>query len=163
MLFQGNQILLVTFGVLVLLCLVFFLLNIRLLLVGRSYKRLMKGVSGENLEAILQETVQSCRDVEKGLLDLQSFCEKLRGITAETIQKVGLNKFNAFPDMGNEMSFTLALLNSTGDGIVLCCLVGRDDCRLYAKPVVRGRSTYLLSDEEKLAINKALNGQNEKC
>jgi len=80
----------------------------------------------------------------------------MRQITAATIQHVGLVRFNAFPDMGSDLSFALALLNRKMDGVVLCCLVGRDDCRIYAKNVVGGKSSYPLSDEEKEAIKKAL-------
>jgi hypothetical protein len=54
------------------------------------------------------------------------------------------------------MSFALALLNKNVDGVVFCCLVSRDDCRLYARQVIGGVSTTLLSNEEKEAIQKAL-------
>jgi hypothetical protein len=59
--------------------------------------------------------------------------------------------------MGGDLSFALALLTPQGNGVVLCSLVGRDECRIYAKNVVRGKSSYLLSDEEQIAIKKALN------
>lgn len=154
--FRENQEFMIVFGVLVLLCLVFLLLSIRLFLVERRFNRLMRGASGENLEAVLREAVVSNQAVERHLADMHDLCEKLQGAAAESLQNVGLLRFNAFPDMGGDLSFALALLNTQGNGVVLCSLVGRDDCRIYAKDVVRGKSHYLLSDEEKSAITKAL-------
>jgi hypothetical protein len=54
------------------------------------------------------------------------------------------------------MSFALALLNKHGDGVVFCCLTGRDDSRLFARQVTGGVSLTPLSEEEKEAIGKAL-------
>lgn len=154
--FQENQELFIVFGVLVLLCLIFLILNIRFFLVGKCLNRLLKGSNSENLEAILREAVESNKAMEKHLVELQDLCEKLQETAAESLQNIGLVRFNAFPDMGGDLSFALALLNAQGNGVVLCSLVGRDDCRIYTKSVVRGRSPYQLSDEEKLAIKKAL-------
>ena len=64
-------------------------------------------------------------------------------------------RFNAFSVRG-DMSFALALLDQKGDGVVFCCLSGRDDCRLYSRQVVGGVSTTPLSDEEKEAVKEAL-------
>jgi len=74
----------------------------------------------------------------------------------KSIRKVGLLRFNAFHDMGGELSFSLALLDDKGDGFVISSIYGRDDARTYAKPVKEGRSTYNLSGEEEKAILMAL-------
>jgi hypothetical protein len=153
---QGEYIFFIAVGVLFLLCLVFLLMNVRLFRVERRFRQLMKGSSGKNLEAVIQEAVLSNQRAQARLEELQGLYEELRARTEVTIQNVGLVRFNAFPDMGSDLSFALALLNRRGDGVVLCCLVGRDDCRIYAKDVVGGKSSYLLSDEEKKAIKKAL-------
>ncbi|HHV34375.1 MAG TPA: DUF4446 family protein [Syntrophomonadaceae bacterium] len=155
-LFQENQELLIALGVLVFLCLVFLLLSIRLILVDRRFKRLMKGSSGKNIEAVLQEAIESNRAVERRLAELDGLCEKLQDAASESLRNVGLLRFNAFPSMGGNLSFALALLDAQGNGVVLCSLVGRDDCRIYAKDVVRGKSSHPLSNEEKLAIKRAL-------
>lgn len=137
------------------LCLVFLILNIRFLLASRRLQRLLRGASGENLEALLHDTIRACREAEGQLAELRQVCRKLEQAVAKSLQHVGFLRFNAFPDMGSELSFAIALLNSEGDGIVLCCLVSRDDCRLYAKPVVKRTSPYPLSEEEKTVIRIA--------
>ncbi len=153
---QGNQILIAALAILLALCVVLLLLMLRLIRIEGRFRQLMKGTSGENLETIVKEALLSSQQAQQGLEELQEQYEKLREITAASIQHVGLVRFNAFPDMGSDLSFALALLNRKLDGVVLCCLVGRDDCRIYAKNVVGGKSSYLLSDEEKEAIKKAL-------
>lgn len=127
---------------------------------GRRYQRLMRGVNGTNLEALLQETLRASQTAEKRVAQLDDLCRELTQASSASIQRVGFRRFNAFPDMGSDLSFTLALLNQPGDGVVLCCLVGRDDCRLYAKSVVGGTSLYPLSPEERDAINKAFDTGN---
>lgn len=154
--FQGNKTLLsiyVLFGISVLL---FLILNVHLLLVGRRYRRLMRGVDGANLERLLEEALRSCRAVENRLCELDGLYHELQQLSLRSVSRLGFLRFNAFPDMGSDLSFALALLNEKGDGIVLCCLVSREDCRLYAKPVECGLSTYPLCEEEKEAIRRAL-------
>lgn len=72
-----------------------------------------------------------------------------------SIQRVGVVRFNAFPDVGGDQSFSIALLDNHGDGVVISSLQGRTENRVYAKPLKRWDSTYALSDEEKQAIAKA--------
>ena len=56
------------------------------------------------------------------------------------------------------MSFSAALLNEGGDGIVFSSINGRSDNRVYAKPVVDRRSEFNLSEEEERAIAEAFTG-----
>lgn len=161
LLFQENQELVITCGVLILICLIFLFLSIRLYFVERRLNRLLKGSKRDNLEAVLQEAVESNQEIEKHLDKLYVLCEKLQRAATESLQNIGLCKFNAFPDMGGDLSFALALLNNQGSGVVITSLAGRDDCRIYAKNIVHGKSPYLLSDEEKTAITKALENKNK--
>ncbi|HOK54555.1 MAG TPA: DUF4446 family protein [Armatimonadota bacterium] len=74
-----------------------------------------------------------------------------------SVQKVGLVRFDAFPDIGGEQSFALALLDGNMNGVVLSNLYGRTDSRVYAKEIVNGSSAHTLSNEEKEAIRRAGN------
>ncbi|AFV10288.1 hypothetical protein Tph_c00380 [Thermacetogenium phaeum DSM 12270] len=151
---QGDGALLTALGALSLLCLLLIFFNLRLLLWNRRLQRLLRG-GGESLDELLRETLVSCREAKAELNELRQWCRELEQGVAKSLRRVGFLRFNAFSDKGSELSFALALLNNDGDGIVLCCLVGRDDCRLFAKPVVGGTSPYPLSDEEKAAIRMA--------
>ena len=56
------------------------------------------------------------------------------------------------------MSFALALLDEKNNGVVLNGIYSREMSNIYAKPVENGKSKYTISEEENLAIEKAING-----
>lgn len=155
-LLQQHRMLLLLYLLFGLSTLLLLLLNIHLLSVGRRYKRLMRGAAGANLEQLLERALRSCQSVEERLRELEELYGEIRKVSQKAISRVGFLRFNAFPDVGSNLSFALALLDDKGDGVVLCCLVGRDDCRIYAKPVAKGISSYPLSEEEREAIRRAL-------
>jgi hypothetical protein len=57
--------------------------------------------------------------------------------------------------MSGQLSFSLALLNSHGDGVVLSSINGRAETRTYAKPIVAGKGGQELSPEEAQAVQSA--------
>jgi uncharacterized protein YlxW (UPF0749 family) len=72
------------------------------------------------------------------------------------LQRIGLIRYDAFEDMGGHLSFSAALLDANGDGVVVTSINGRQDTRCYAKPVEGWNSTHNLSEEEEAAIRQAL-------
>jgi hypothetical protein len=150
-----QNLLLLASGLLFLVGLIFLIVNIRLMLAGRYYKRLMQGVQGANLEDLLKETLRSYQGMRGRLEELESSARRLVMAQDATIQGVGFVRFDAFSERG-EMSFALALLNRKADGVVFCCITSLDDCRLYARQLVGGVSTQPMSVEEKEAVRKAL-------
>ena len=87
---------------------------------------------------------------------------ELFGAARRSLQHVGLVRFDAFEDMGGRLSFSAALLDIDGNGIVLTSINGRNETRMYAKPVEAAVSKYHLSDEEQAAIRRALGGDAAK-
>lgn len=83
---------------------------------------------------------------------------ELRDAIVRSIQRVGLVRFDAFDDMGGALSFAVALLDADATGVVLSSINGRNETRIYAKPVERGASRINLSTEEEEAIRRALGG-----
>ena len=55
----------------------------------------------------------------------------------------------------------MALLNEKNDGIVLNGIYSRDMSNIYAKPVENGISPYKITDEEKKAIDMAINSSEQ--
>ena len=72
-------------------------------------------------------------------------------------QKIGIVRYNAFKDTGSDLSFSLAILDAHNNGVVLNGIYARDSSNIYAKPIENGQSKYILSNEEKEAIYKAMN------
>ncbi len=71
------------------------------------------------------------------------------------IQKIGLVRFNPFREMGGEHSFSLALLDGKGTGIIITSLHGRERTRVYLKNIKEGKSLLDLSEEEERALRIA--------
>ena len=75
------------------------------------------------------------------------------------MRKVALLRYDAFEDVGGRLSFSCALLDERGDGVVVTSINGRQETRVYAKPVTQGVSAHNLSLEEEEAIRRALDGR----
>ena len=71
------------------------------------------------------------------------------------VQGVGFVRYSAFEDTGGDQSFSLAIADGQGDGVVLSALYGRDATRVYAKSVENWASSRALADEEEQALSRA--------
>jgi hypothetical protein len=71
------------------------------------------------------------------------------------LRDVAIVRYDALNEMSGQLSFSLALLNTVGDGIVLSSINGRAETRTYAKTVLAGKGTQELSPEEAQAVHLA--------
>jgi hypothetical protein len=77
------------------------------------------------------------------------------GVDPRALRHVGVVRYDAFGDMGGRLSFSAALFDDEGNGLVLSSINGRSETRTYAKPLVDLRSDHTLSPEEEDAIRLA--------
>ncbi len=82
--------------------------------------------------------------------------KNLEALSEKTIQKTGIVRFNPFNEIGGNQSFVVALLDAQNNGFVISSLFVKDGNRVYAKAIREGKSDYLLSDEEREAIERAI-------
>ena len=80
----------------------------------------------------------------------------LRTELTDAIRNVAVVRYDAFPGIGGQMSFSAALLDNAGDGLVLTVINGRNEARTYAKDIRDGTSVHRLSEDEVEAIDQAL-------
>ena len=120
-----------------------------------QYQRLVRGGNGGNLEELLDRQLEMAEGTVARVVELESQQAELREAMRRTIQRVGLVRFNPFSDTGGDQSFSIALLDGEGDGLVVSSLFSRSDTRVFAKPVQRGQSKYHLTEEEQQAISLA--------
>ena len=143
-------------GLLLVVLLMFIINSVRLSRMRKRYRTLMKGLKHANLEEILFQYADGVNGLEA---EVRRALEKLedhqRQIEA-SCGPVGVVRYNAFPDAGSDLSYSVAVLNRDADGVVITSIFGREESRTYAKPIVAGASTYMLSDEEKEAMRIAL-------
>lgn len=85
--------------------------------------------------------------------------DRARGDLADAIRHVAVVRYDAFGDMGGRLSFSAALLDDAGDGVVFTSINGRSETRTYAKGVKAGASELALSPEESQAIEAAMSGR----
>ena len=82
----------------------------------------------------------------------------LRAEGADALRHLAVVRYDAFGDMGGHLSWSLALLDEGGHGVVLTSIAGRSEARTYAKGVKNANSEQSLSPEEQQAIELALKG-----
>ncbi len=139
----------------------------RLLRYTRTLRLIFSGRTGADLEQVLRESMQRVDRTDQNMAALNAHAEQglaalgqrvavLEQLAPLHLQHVGVIRFNPYADKGSDQSFAIALLDDRGDGLVLNGLHSRDTCRVYAKPVVGGNSTYKMTEEEKEAINRAM-------
>jgi len=122
----------------------------------RHYRLLTQGVEGNNLQEILDKQVSRSYETSMRVEELGKYSRELDQTLQRAIQRVGLVRFNPFNDTGGDQSFVIALLDAAGDGIVISSIFSRKDSRIYAKAVHHGDSRYPLSEEEREAIQQAI-------
>lgn len=74
----------------------------------------------------------------------------------QAVRHVAVVRYDAFADLGGQLSYSVALLDAAGDGVVLSAVNGRRDGRCYAKGVLDGTGEQALTPEERQAIDVAL-------
>ena len=110
------------------------------------------------LRGVLDGQAKTFQRLEQAIRRLYDEQEKLGQMLRGAVQRVGLVRYDAFEDVGGRLSFSCAMLNDEGDGVVVTSINGRQDTRVYAKPVYRGESMHNLSEEEAAAIREAMLG-----
>jgi hypothetical protein len=109
--------------------------------------------------ASIQEAFVQLRDwVEETAVRLEG-----RMATAEhridgCVAHTSLIRYDAWGEMSGQQSSTMALLDSTGSGVVVSSILHRDQARVYVKQVHEGESELELSPEEREAIGAAMAG-----
>lgn len=107
---------------------------------------------GEVLVTQIKKLGDQGKDIEKIFGEI----EKINKILETCFQKVGVMRYNPFQEVGGAQSFSIALLDAKNNGFVITGLFTREGNRIFAKPIESGQSTYLLSNEEREAIKKAI-------
>jgi len=115
----------------------------------------------DGLGPVAKSQGRAIQRLEGAVIQLADGEKRLGEALRTSVRRIGLVRFDAFEDMGGRLSFSAALLDENGDGIVITSINGRQDTRCYAKTVQQGTSVHNLSDEEEQAIREALTGRRE--
>lgn len=86
---------------------------------------------------------------------LRDEVEALRADARQTLRHLAVVRYDAFGDMGGQLSWSVALLDDVGDGFVLTSIHGRSDSRTYAKNISGWTCDQQMSPEEDEAVATA--------
>lgn len=139
--------------------LVLYIINVvRVKELNKNYNTFMKKIgNGNNIDEMLKRYINEVNQLEKNTNKIYAYCKELENNLSICIQKTGLVRYNAFKDTGSDLSFALALLDNKNNGVILNGIYSREMSNIYAKQVKNGGCSSKISEEEKQALDEALN------
>jgi hypothetical protein len=130
--------------------------SIQLVRMRKAY-HLLQGKGGrDDFVTAVNRQVTAVDELRGQVGTLRQSLDRARDDLSDAIRHVAVVRYDAFPDMGGRLSFSCALLDDAGDGLVLTSINGRSETRTYAKGVKNGASEHQLSPEEEQAISFAV-------
>ena len=147
----------IAFGIMILILFAFMInLWLELSYMKNRYRKMMSGAEGGNVEKMIADHLEMMENFSNDKKLLQKEIERIDGILSKAITRVSVVRFDAFENIGSDLSYCIAMLDSDNNGIVISGIIGRDEARTYVKPIVRGDSTYKLTPEEEQALHDAM-------
>lgn len=144
------------FVLIIILLIVVITQMVRLSKLSKRYKKFMGGKNAKSLEkdivGLYEDNKFLKTSLEKNKKDIQTLYRKFEG----AFQKVGIVKYDAFNQMGGQLSFSLALLDENDNGFILNSVHSAEGCYSYTKEIKNGLCDISLGDEEKKALDIAM-------
>ena len=145
-------------AVLVLILIIIMIVNaVKMTRLKKNYRIFMEGNDAKSLEDTLIKRLDQIDALMESDKETQKKVQMVLDHLDNTYQKVGLVKYDAFNEMGGKLSFSLALLNRKNDGFIINAMHSREGCYTYIKEIINGNSIIMLADEEKEALEMAIN------
>lgn len=123
----------------------------------KKYRKMMRGVNNKNLEELINLKLEEIDKAVENSNEALNKCEVIKEEMKGCVNKIAIMRYKAFPDVGSDLSFSIAILDSYNDGVLITGIYSRQDSTTYAKPVDKGISRYELSEEESYVLNEAIN------
>ncbi len=150
-------IVIIMMGIMVFVLLYMVRVSMKMTRFLKRYRIFMKGRDAASLEkAFAQKFLEVDKLTEMTSVQANEI-RRIKEIQSRTANKIGIVKYDAFPDVGGRLSFALAMLDESDSGFVLNAIHGREGCYTYVKEIVKGESYVVLGQEEKEALRQAVN------
>lgn len=124
---------------------------------SRAHTNFMRGKDAESLEDAIFSKFQDLDELKRAEDANRKKIEEISQNLLMTYQKIGIVKYDAFREMGGTLSFALALLDKNNNGFVMNSIHNREGCYTYIKEIIDGKSYIALGEEEKKAVETAVN------
>lgn len=129
-----------------------------MILVTVALAGLVAGVVGLSIALVAHNrvnlVVEECADVLRRQLQVAGGV-----VDNSALRDLAIVHYDALKEMSGRLSFSLAVINASGDGIVFSSINGRTETRTYAKVLRNGRGVEALSPEEDQAVRAARLGK----
>jgi hypothetical protein len=125
--------------------------------IQRMRREFFAGKSAGSLEEFIIKQNQKINELTGRADFLESKIRDLQEIQKVSIQKMGVVRYNPFKDDGGNLSFSVALLDGRDNGLVITSMHGRDQNRVYSKPIRDGKSDFTLTAEEQQSLDTSKN------
>jgi hypothetical protein len=155
--FDLTYLFIAAYALILILIIVVIVQAIKFSKLSRKYKKFMSGKNAKSLEkdivGLYEDNKFIKASAEKNKNDILTLYKKFES----TFQKIGIVKYDAFNQIGGQLSFSLALLDENDNGFILNSVHGAEGCYLYTKEIKNGMCEISLGDEEREALNMAMN------
>lgn len=138
---------------------VIILLIVQIKKVSGLKKRLDKFLMGKDGMSLEQDIIGLCEDnkflknsTDRNKKDIRNLYKQME----TAYQKMGLVKYDAFNQMGGQLSFSLALLDENNNGFIINSVHSTEGCYSYTKEIKNGVSAISLGTEEAEALAIAM-------
>ncbi|MCF7843696.1 DUF4446 family protein [Candidatus Gracilibacteria bacterium] len=121
----------------------------------KKIHNLTRGQSGESLENIIKTCVDGVAEIEKRNELISKHAISLDTRVSHALRNAQTIRYKAFETNGSSQSFSIALLNEKGNGVVITSLHAHNHTSTHAKPVEKYSSTHELTEEELAVIEEA--------
>ena len=118
----------------------------------RSYDLLAPVEGKEDYLDVLARTREEFGELSVDLHDLDKRLKITRADLAQALRHVSVVRYDAYGDLAGRYSFSAALLDDSGDGLIITSIHGRNENRLYLKGIAQGNPDIELSPEEEQAV-----------
>jgi hypothetical protein len=145
-------------GVVLLGILLVLVLALRLKKVRREYVLLRGEGDEKDIVAAMARAMRRVEAIDKRVDGVVTSLQEHAATGRYALQRFGLVRYDAFEEMGGRLSFSAALLDDHGDGVLITSINGRTETRTYAKGIKQLTSEHNLSEEEREAIASAMAG-----
>lgn len=126
----------------------------------KKYNQFMAGSDGTSIEKLIKSNLKNVKEIKDITIKNTQNIEDIYNKLETTFCKIGINKYDAFHEMGGKLSFALCMLDKKNNGYIVNVMHSNNGCFAYIKEVVNGESYIELGGEEKKALDDALAGKN---
>lgn len=121
----------------------------------RRRLRRLDATGAADASAVLAREHERVSELSAEVARLRARLDRVSEQVSAGLRHVAVVRYDAFGDMGGRLSFSAAIVDDDGDGLVISSIHARGESRTYAKGVIDGGSEITLTPEEQQALAAA--------